>query len=380
VIGAFAHLLAALGSQSVDVFEWAEKDIRLKRLPNAPTWSAYAQSQPKMKFSGWQLAHAVVKADYLVERNFMLPGLALILQLDQIIDFQSGGQLSLVPGSAVTLNDFTRTSLSGRLGQGLSLLFAQQRGYSFVGHLATDPDVLAKIKSLPGRRKKAADFLFETPSMQRMILESKGSFSQTDNDPTKIKSVLRTALTSQVDYWMSRISPAAAKGFAVYSCFRESAGSTPSALIFVDPPGRLEQTPLELPEAWVRRRNYASWLQVMGLDRAAVSLRRDEIRDRAGIELPVIRIAGRRIAVSTLVKQPESGRWLGAGLDVAALKMISDALSGDESGLLAYGLDTSPSLFDLVPADKEFSIFPDGSFFGIFDANSDYEFNDVFLL
>lgn len=58
------------------------------------------------------------------------------------VDFQSAANLSLVSGSPATLNDFTRTSLSGRLAQGLSILFAHENDYCLVGHLASDPAVL----------------------------------------------------------------------------------------------------------------------------------------------------------------------------------------------------------------------------------------------
>jgi hypothetical protein len=301
-------LLAAFGTQSVNVYEWSEADIRSKRLPNGPVWSDFAQPRPDLNFTGWQLAHAVVKADYLIERNFLLPGLGLLLQLDRIVNFNSGTTLSLFAGSADTLNDFIRSSLSGRLGQGMSLLFAQEKGYSFVGHLASDPFVSNHIASLPGKSKKAADFLFEKLGMQRMILESKGSFSQTSNDPTKVKSILRSALIGQVDYWMTRIVPAATKGFAVYSCFRESGMAATSTLIFVGPPAQVGSEPMDVPEAWVRRHNYAAWLYVMGLDLAASSLRSNELRDATAVELPIIQIARRRFAVSNLFPQATSKR------------------------------------------------------------------------
>ncbi len=128
MFGGLARLLAAFGKSSVDVYEWNQSDVRKDRLPNGPIWTSLATPRQKLNFTGWQLAHAVVKADYLIERALLLPGLGLLLQLDHIVDFASASNLKLVPGTVDTLNNFTRTSLSGRIGQGLSLLFAQSKG------------------------------------------------------------------------------------------------------------------------------------------------------------------------------------------------------------------------------------------------------------
>ncbi|WP_156394167.1 hypothetical protein [Methylobacterium sp. Leaf94] len=380
MLGGLGQLLAAFGTQRLNVYEWLETDIRSKRLPNGPVWLEFAQPRPDLQFTGWQLAHAVVKADYLIQRNFLLPGIGFLLQVDQIVNFKGKATFSLFAGSVDTLNDFVRSSLSGRLAQGMSLLFAQEKGYSFVGHLASDPIVSNHIASLPKKSKKAADFIFETMKMERMILESKGSFSLASNDPTKVKSVLKSALVDQVDYWMARIVPAATKGFAVYSCFRESGAGDTSTLIYVDPPAQVGSEPIDVPEAWVRRHNYASWLYVMGFDLAASSLRRNELRDAIPITLPIIQIAGRRFAVSSLFPQVTSKRWLCVGLDVRAMKAIVEALAGNEGSLLEYGREELEDSTSDRPARQDYSIFPDGSFFGLFDEVDNLESFETFKL
>ena len=380
MFGGLARQLATIGANSIDVYEWTQADIRKPRLPNGPTWGNLAEPRPKLQFTRWQLAHAVVKADYLVERDLLLPGLGFLLQIDRIVDFAAGPNLRLVPGSIVTLNDFTRTSLCGRLGPGLSLLFAQGKGYSFVCHLASDPIVARHIASLPEKSKKVADFLFESLGSQRMILESKASFAQAANDPTPIKSTLKVALTGQVDYWMSRITPAASKGFAVYSCLRESGNPVPSALIFVDPPEQSIRQPIEFPEGQVRRRNYAAWLTLMGLNETARNLLQPDRRARTEIQLPVIQIGPQRFGVSIQFSPHKMGRWLCAGLDVHALEAIGTALDNDEGPLLAYDGATADGL-TLSAAGEEFgSVFPDGSYLGWFDEHSAFQGYQRFLL
>ncbi|MCJ2183697.1 hypothetical protein MTR62_13500 [Novosphingobium sp. 1949] len=365
MFGSIRNLLSAFGTQNIEVYEWAAKDVRKPRLPNGPVWDNLATSRSTLHFTGWDLAHAVVKADYLVERNYLLPGLGLLLQLDQIISFRAGSNMRLIAGSPATLNDFTKSSLTGRLGQGLSLLFAQQRGYQFAGHLASDPAVISHLASGNAKTDRAADFLFETHSSQRMILESKASFSEPDNDPSKIKSKLKSALTSQVDYWISKITPKASKGYAVYSCLREVGNPTPSALVFVDPPGETGPNPIDLPETWVRQRNFSAWMRVMGFDAAAagmISGRRDGI---APTPVSVLTIEGRDFAISPLMVGPEPGHLLCAGLDMDVMLAIIGYLKGDDASLM--------TLESIVPrdggkrqlGDQPWSIFPDGSFFGL---------------
>jgi hypothetical protein len=379
MLGGIGRLLEAFGTSSIDVYEWAQADIRKVRLQNGPMWGNLTKPRPKLQFSGWQLAHAVTKADYLVERDLLLPGLGFLLQIDRIVDFSAGPNLRLVSGSAATLNDFTRSSLSGRVGQGLSLLFAQSKGYRFVCHLASDAGVASHMASLP-RKSKAADFLFERAGGERMILESKASFSQAVNDPTPIKSTLKAALTGQIDYWMTRIVPPASKGFALYSCLRETGNAVPSALIFVDPPEQPTRQPVEIPESQVRRGNYAAWLKAMGLmetARALLQPRRGGLRE---IELPLIQIGEQQFAVSAQSYPHNRHRWLGTGLEVSALKAISAALNGEDGPLLAYdgSFPDGPDVATVTAASG--STFPDGSYFGAFDARADFFGYQSFLL
>ncbi|RDJ10120.1 hypothetical protein B5K05_13385 [Rhizobium phaseoli] len=248
MIGGLFRLAALLGNRSVRVWEWHEADILKPRLPNDPDWYSYAEELPRLTFSGWQLAHAIAKADFLNLKNPLLPGLAFLLQSASLVA-TSSANLRVVDNITGVLNDFALTSYNGRIAQGISLLFANKCGYIFAGHLASDPAV--------PKNAKAADFIFEDGARHRMILESKGSFSQNANEPTKVKTILKAALERQVKPWLRKISPPATKGFATLTCIRGISQLEDSALIFVDPPGQRGDEPISFEDSWVRRRNYA---------------------------------------------------------------------------------------------------------------------------
>ncbi|WP_200551978.1 hypothetical protein [Kosakonia sp. LAM2021] len=148
---------------NVDVFEWDLKNITLKKLPHHAKWDDFAIPHPQLEFTLWQLAHAVVKTDFLIQRNYSFHSLGLILSAHQLIKLEKKHNLRLVDDIDTVVNDVTLTSLIGRLGQGLSLLLSNRLGYVFVGHLASDVKVRAHIAALPDseKRVKIADFLFE---------------------------------------------------------------------------------------------------------------------------------------------------------------------------------------------------------------------------
>jgi hypothetical protein len=355
-----------MGSSSIELFEWNRQDVMKKRLPNKPAWASLANQSGSLPLTGMRLAHAVVKADFLIARNYVLPSVGFLLQMDQIIDFGSSANLRLLRGASSILNDVSQTSLTGRVGQGLSLLFAESRGYDFVGHLGSDASVLAHLAAL-GRRR-AADFMFEDSTGDRMILESKATFSLQTNECSSVKTVLRQALKEQVDPWMGVVTPSPSKGFAVYSCLRETDNVTPSALVFVDPPGQKGSIQVELPSDWVRRQNYAAWLRVMGLRDAAVRLRSaSEFSKIEGkpteTRMRIVTVQGRNFAVLRAVERPLSfrGTRFSVGMDVDALRAVSNAIQGSPDALIEY----SPLRRDDVVRGAPMSILSDGTIFGL---------------
>lgn len=368
--------LENVGDCSIEVFEWNQADVRKKRLPKGPLWSSLAKAHPPLRLNGWRLAHAVVKLDYLIKTDLEKKAFGLLCSLEDVVDFGPGKNLRLCDGVKNGLADFYGFSLSGRLGQGLSLLFAQDtQGYRFVGHLASDVAVKAHLASNTAQTKKAADFVFENDKKERMILESKSSFRQDDNDPSKVKSKLKNALEGQVDYWMGKIKPNAQKGFAVYSCFRELSSPVPSALIFVDPPEGPSDDIIPLSEASVRRQNYAAWLEAMDLRDAADRLRGIRAAEHISYQFVVLEIRGERFAFYDKFDELFwECRFFIAGIELRALKAVGEALQGEEGALL----NLEALQYDGLGEDREtfvpYSIFPDGTFLGnpLGDQNAKY--------
>lgn len=345
---------------SIDVFEWSRSDVLLPRLPDGTLWHHRASPRSALSFNGWNLAHAVVKADFLQPGSLALPGLGFLLQMHHLLDFSST-KLQLKPNVATNLADVTKSSSIGRLGQGFSLLFGHQQGLDFVGHLATDPAVQAH--PLAGRGK-VADFLFEDAAGDRIVLESKASVSLPDNIPSKVKGVLKKALSTQVDPWVQALTPRVSKGYAVYSCLREAGATTPSAITFVDPPKQYDDRSIELPETWVKRQNYAGWLTAMGLGQSA-----EKLRNRAEGEPQVAMLITCKIQDQEYALVPfgisKHQEILSMGINVVALEAISAALRGDEEALAKSRMERGRIKADI--AEAPYSIFPDGTFLGMVD-------------
>ncbi|SMC51193.1 hypothetical protein SAMN06297251_10381 [Fulvimarina manganoxydans] len=360
------NVMASMGPSAIDLYEWKRADVLKKRLSNKPLWSHLATSVGILPFTGIRLAHAVVKADYLIKRNFALPSLGFILQMDRIIDFGSSANIKLMPGASSILADVTQSSLAGRVGQGLSILFAEARGYNFLGHLGSDPTVLAYLAATGSER--VADFLFEHEDSSRMILESKASFTLEDNVCTPIKRTLKRALSEQVIPWLGAVTPTPSKGYAAYSCLRETGNSTRSAIVFVDPPGKEDDGPqVHLPKDWVRRQNYAAWLRVMGLHDASNRLKSNRDTEITGgpsdVLMPVVAIDGRRYGILRLSEPSINLIEMSfvIGIEVGALRAISDSIAGEPKALIEY----QPYRREEREQAEPLSILSDGTLFGL---------------
>lgn len=367
LLGGILQFIQSLGHTSIEVHEWQEVDVRKARLPNAPDITKLATQFANLTFSGWSLAHAVVKADYLDKRNLAMPGLGFLMQASNLIDFGTS-PIELREGASKALNDVSLTSLSGRVGQGLAILYGHRLGLKFTAHLrsyvAQLPASSAGAKHL---EDAMADFLFANDT-QTVLVEAKGSFTQKENNPTDIKSVLKGALKSQIDPWMKYLHPAPSNGYVVYACLREKSWDR-SAVFVVDPEGQ-EKPGADVPFTpdQVMRENYAAWLRAMGLTEPAERLVRQgavsEARAPSEFSFFLSRIHGREYAF----RQDQFGwpfypGWLGAGmgLDLQALKAVSTAIQSSDANLAELLRDMP------APADEpqdSVSIFPDGSVFG----------------
>lgn len=385
MIRSLCNMLMAFGQKSVEIYEWDKSKIVGGRLDDHAVWGSVTSPRAQLQFNGWELAHAVVKADFVISGNYGLASLGFLFQMDRILDFTSSPNLRLAKGAARAMNDVTQTSVIGRVGQGLSILFAQSLDYRFACHLATLPEVgtwLAANRSIK-EEKKVADFLFENEAGQRMILESKATFTLDTNNPIAVKGKLRPALMKQVEPWMPRINPSALKGFAVHSALRER-GAAPSAIAFVDPEG---DGPAGEVSSFVRRENYAAWLAVMGIRGGADRLRGTQFTDEfdpTPVELLLADIGCRKYALvisDELIFRPIAMKkrpphhppkisfgdshlvphLFAIGLEIEGARAVQKALQGNDEALLAYRPDTDGE----VPTDVLRSIFPDGTLFGL---------------
>ena len=222
-----------------------------------------------LKFRAWELAHAIKKADcanQVPSHILFVWSFGFLLESVTVFNW-SLNDFRLEDGMANFYADFSRTSLAGRVGQGMSFLFMEKQGYPF-GERFFPPQPLKKVKS--PRKSKIPDFRFDDRNGTWSLVESKGSFVSPGKDPN-IKEVLNDAL-NQLREWKYP------KSFAVGTFLREKSDGShePSLLAFVDPED--EEIPPPSPADAVRRGNYADWLYGMGFAEAASDLRLRRIR------------------------------------------------------------------------------------------------------
>ena len=104
VLGGIMSFIESLGNTSIEVYEWTESDVQKRRLPNSPDFLTLTAKLPSLQFSGWSLAHAVVKADHLDRRNLTMPGIGFLLQASSLLDY-SKPQIGLKVGASKALSD-----------------------------------------------------------------------------------------------------------------------------------------------------------------------------------------------------------------------------------------------------------------------------------
>lgn len=360
LLQAILDFVQTLGTTSIEVYEWSETDVRLKRLPNSPNFAEFTQKKASLIFNGWRLAHAVVKADYSDRRNLNMPGLGFLLQAGNILDF-GASSIALQKGASTALNDFSLTSLSGRVGQGLAILYGQSLGLKFAAHLRSHVASTGAMQV----NDAMADFLFANDHLTALI-ESKGSFTLQANNPTSIKSVLKGALEKQIDPWMASLTPVPDNGYVIYSCLREKSWG-PSAIFIVDPPGSAgDGWQIRLTPDQVRRENYGTWLRAMGLNDAARRLIDPNSKKKGAREERFFlqEVNGRTYAYRNSYNFPLCYTGYSVpmlGIDFGVLQAISEVLqsaNARQSELRVELPEQTPEIQDGV------SIFPDGSVFG----------------
>ncbi len=327
--------------------------------PNTPT------RPTTLSLGAWRLAHAVKKADALRVLSHPL-ATRLGFLLEHLPTFHwIAGNLRLAQGVTDGYQDFVGAGFAGRIGQGLTLLTMENRGYHLVAH----------YPSRPGTR--APDFVMQSArDGHKALVESKGSFVAPQESRPPIKGVLNEA----IEQLESGPALGATKSFAVATFLREF-GDThpePSLVALVDPD--LEADPTHNPPVdWVVRANYAAALDLMRLHAPAERLRHRVTRGSSErFLLRVLRTRQGVFAVSfpALDSVPNGipwsplGGWRGgrlviAGLRVSVLGAISATLSGASETLEEHqGPPTATDPMPASPVPFEGSILKDGSILG----------------
>lgn len=394
---------AFVGKSSLPVYECDADDVR-KRYCRVPSSTV----QPKdLCFGAWKLAHAVKKADcarWPSSRILWPESAGFLLENIRLFDWSSK-TLHLNSCMSDFYADFSRTSLSGRIGQGMALLLLEREGYSYIGHFSTIIKQYRNDLKVKSRLKKSPDFVVENSRKKQALAEAKGSFV-TPGCRAKIKDRLNEAL-SQLNGWNKCFSSQLHKNFAIGAFLREIGDprNESSLMAFVDTaPERLQaspgepQDPIDFPSDTIRRANYASWLSLMGFDDAARRLRARE-GDPEGRTVPLLTLGGRRYVIAITSIRPsythhahdpdfkrlireERGRFLGlwgdgidieiVGLDLSVMQALQTTLQ--DPGL-QIPIETEPEketepkeqqdiLIKFDGGEFHGSIFPDGSMIG----------------
>lgn len=291
------HILRSLtGRSQLPIHELLKSKVntpyaRIRPLP---------KSSGSVHFSAWRLAHAVKKADCLRWTGVQTPLLGasgFLLENGDLFDWNAS-ELRLNQGKASFYADFTSSSLSGRIAQGMAVLFLEDMGYAYVGRFETEwkQRAATQNRGRPTGMGTAPDFIAENVNKDWVLAEAKGGFSSPGRKP-RIKGALEEGL-HQLEGWDKYIYPQPIKSFVIGTFLRETgdADDETSVIAFVDPEPETPDNPVEFPRDAVRRANYASWLQIMGLDGAAARLRGDHNKSRK-YELPCLSLNGRHYAI-----------------------------------------------------------------------------------
>lgn len=361
----------------------------------------------------WRLAHAIKKSDSarkISAAQGALKAAGFLLEQADLFDVRDD-ELRLGLGMATQYEDFSRTSLTGRVAQGMTLLMLEGKGYAFSERFGSFLDrhkasaaaravitakfakkaMLGKPPSRWRKRKpwlsdlRTPDFVLEKHGSDRALAESKGSFVEPGNSPD-IKGHLGSAL-DQLDGWDKLIGPTPMKSFAVATYLREveDLHEEPSLVAFVDPEDQPNLDAIVPEPGDIRRASYAAWLGAMGLFAAAGRLLRGRKTEGEDINLLRVKILGREFAlvVGGYWLNPGDARGIAAlhwpwfhpryvshvqvvGLEVTALRALSQAIqTGSAQGLMELRpLESRRVYRDATEGYFTGSVFSDGSLFG----------------
>ncbi len=235
----------------------------------------HGSAPQSLRLTGWRLAHAVVKGDFLNPQPCpWIHAAGFVLGVATTLDWRQA-ELRLCAGASRSRADFAGTSLAGRIGQGVALLVMDLRGYAYDAHYPRAPG------------KQGPDFIVQNGATGALV-EAKGRFVAPGQSPE-----IKKALNDGLKQLAACNAPGVTKSFVVATFLREVGDGCPepSLVALVDPDiGDAESD--DSPDRVIRE-NYAGWLRAMGLDSIASDLRARTRRERRG---PVVmwkrRVAG----------------------------------------------------------------------------------------
>jgi len=307
---------AAVGFSELPVFERDPQDVLTRGAHIRP----FASPSNMLAISSWRLAHAVKKAECsgLPSPAFLRwTSLGFLLEQSQLLHW-NGHNLRLFDGMANFYDDFSRTSLAGRIAQGVTVLFMEDRGFPFFERFGTfmrrhgGQSILGRVaakKGSEGSRSRAPDFVHESATQERALVESKGGFVSPRAQPD-IKGALRSAL-GQLSVWGDYLVPRIPKAYAIATYLREVSDTStePSLIAFVDPDSDEQRDGLYYPRTAIRMGNYASWLAAMGLVEASMKLWSGSESSPEAIHAPVVTIQGNQVAIAPLGEPRHPWSW-----------------------------------------------------------------------
>ncbi|MEE8186726.1 MAG: hypothetical protein V3T99_03575 [Nitrososphaerales archaeon] len=422
-MGFYLHLARDLTGQSkLPLYELDQANVLSKRgrirpfenrrgFTGDPKCSPSGQPPSYLRIRAWRLAHAIRKADCAKRVPFWLlrrGSLGFMIEHGHVFRWNADN-LRLGNGMSDFYADFSRTSLSGRIAQGMVYLFMEDRGYAFGERFSTflmrmegrpgyDPSWRTQRARLRGLAKspKVPDFIFEKPSRETALAESKGSFVSPGMTPNQ-KGDLRIGI-EQLNEWDQHVNPVPRKRFAIGTYLREEGDPSlePSMVAYVDPENYQPADLPEYPRDWVRRGNYAAWLGGMGFVGVAQDLQHGRDRsEQQFLRFPVMRIDGQEFAFVVQYIRPKIGPeeqfpvsdsefwrrlsewsllssfWDGMvlgimGIGLPVMNQIAEALRTGESAALldieAMEEPEFPQKVEDVKADG--SVFSDGTIVG----------------
>lgn len=386
MVGELRSLLRIFRAKScLPIHGCDEQHVRLKG-PLRPL----KEKSGDLNFSSWRLAHAVKKADcarWLNHPHLSLGATGFLIEHAHIFSWR-GQNFRLNRGMSNFYADNSRTSLSGRIGQGMALLTLESLGYGYVGRFET---LFSELASTNGR---TPDFVVEGRNGDRALAEAKGRIISPGKS-VNIKGALKDALV-QLDNG-AKVLAHPHNRFAIGTFLREidDLHKEPSLIAHVTIPANVssgwygsEARKSSAEADIIRRANYAAWLFFMGLWGPARRVWYGE-GERKRIRLPTIKLGrhtyalsvpgisfhslGRKFAWQRLLSMSELWPLLNlrrarlevVGLDLDVLKTLTSASTSKEREFQPEGLSPDRDATYVFSGGRfEGSIFSDGSIVG----------------